>query len=385
MPATALRCRTEALSSMRYSITLCAPTQTWADSARKCTPVHAAGAGGAVWVISPSTRVYSRCPVFSTAPSIIHPIVRLDTRLMLPVRLVSRRGGNWGYVDAGRLCRSRRSFGTAFAVNDMTNVLTIDDYELAEACAIVTAFGSERFGYVVTPNVDHVIRHYHDPEFRALYAQAAYVFLDSYFLAHLIALLKRQRHRVSPGSDLTAAMMSSVIKPNDVAVMVGERSGQAPELRVRFGLRALRHIDPPMNFICDKAAVESCLRAIEESSPFRFSFLAIGSPQQEIIAQKLKERGVARGLALCIGASINFITGVEKRAPLWIRKSGFEWLFRLVQNPRRLAKRYMVRGPRIFLLLPHIELRLRRPIAMPCEVPTMPGTPPVTAVTGSQA
>jgi exopolysaccharide biosynthesis WecB/TagA/CpsF family protein len=278
----------------------------------------------------------------------------------------------------------RRNFGTAFGMNDMTNVLMIDDYELAEACAIVTAFGSERFGYVVTPNVDHVIRHFHDPEFRALYAQAAYVFLDSHFLAHLIGFFKRQRHRVSPGSDLTAAVMSSAIKPNDVAVMVGGSVEQAQDLRARFGLKALRHIDPPMNFIHDKVAVESCLRAIEESSPFRFCFLAIGSPQQEIIAQKLKGRGVARGLALCIGASINFITGVEKRAPLWIRKSGFEWLFRLVQNPKRLAKRYLVRGPRIFLLLPHIELRLRRPIAVPREVLTMSGTPLMTAVTGSQ-
>jgi len=266
----------------------------------------------------------------------------------------------------------------------MNNVLTIDDYELREARAIVTAFGTERFGYVVTPNVDHVIRHYHDPEFRAMYAQAAYVFLDSHFLAHVIRLLKRRRHRVSPGSDLTAAVISSVIKPNDVVVMVGGSAAQAQALRERFGLKALRHIDPPMNFIRDESAVECCLRAIEESSPFRFCFLAIGSPQQEIIAQKLKERGVARGLALCIGASINFITGIEKRAPLWIRESGFEWLFRLVRNPKRLARRYLVRGPRIFMLLPHLELRLRRPVAVPRELPTgRPGTPAITVVTGS--
>jgi len=265
----------------------------------------------------------------------------------------------------------------------MTNVLIIDDYELGEACAIVTAFGSERFGYVVTPNVDHVIRHYHEPEFRALYAQAAYVFLDSHFLAHVIGLLKRRRHRVCPGSDLTAAVLSTVIKPNEVAVLVGGSAEQAQELRERFGLRALRHIDPPMNFIRDKAAVESCLRAIEENSPFRFCFLAVGSPQQEIIAQKLKERGVARGLALCIGASIDFITGVERRAPVWMRQSGFEWLFRLMQNPKRLAKRYLVRGPRIFLLLPHIELRLQRSVTVARGVLTMSGTPAITAVTGS--
>jgi exopolysaccharide biosynthesis WecB/TagA/CpsF family protein len=265
----------------------------------------------------------------------------------------------------------------------MANVLDIDNYELGEARAIVTAFGSDRFGYVVTPNVDHVIRHYHDPEFRALYAQAAYVFLDSHFLAHVIGLLKRRRHRVSPGSDLTAAVMSSVIKPNDVAVMVGGSAEQAQEIRARFGLKALHHVNPPMNFIRDEVAVESCLHAIEARSPFRFCFLAIGSPQQEIIAQKLKARGIARGLALCVGASIDFMTGVEKRAPPWMRKLGFEWLFRLIQNPKKLAKRYLLRGPRIFLLLPHIELRLRRPMTVPRECPTIPIAPAIAATTGT--
>jgi N-acetylglucosaminyldiphosphoundecaprenol N-acetyl-beta-D-mannosaminyltransferase len=167
--------------------------------------------------------------------------------------------------------------------------------------------------------------------------------------------------------------------------MVGGSALQAQELRAHYGLKALHHIDPPMNFIHDEAAVESCLRAIEAISPFRFCFLAVGSPQQEIIAQKLKERGVARGLALCIGASINFITGVEKRAPPWIRKSGFEWLFRLIQNPKRLAKRYLLRGPRIFLLLPYIKLRLRRPMTVPREVSSMPDPPTIPVMTGSHS
>src|SRR5258708_15627969 len=108
--------------------------------------------------------------------------------------------------DPSKLC----SAGIA-VFKKMPTVLDIDDYELREARAIVTAFGTERFGYIVTPNVDHVIRHYRDPEFRALYAQASYVFLDSHFLAHIVGLLKRRRHRVSPGSDLTAAVMSSVV------------------------------------------------------------------------------------------------------------------------------------------------------------------------------
>ena len=183
------------------------------------------------------------------------------------------------------------------------NVLHIDGYNLEEALKLVSMFGTERFGYVVTPNVDHVIRHYHDAHFRALYAQATYVLLDSRFLAHTVGLVKRQVLRVCLGSDLTTAVLNAVIKPMDVAVLVGGSPEQAQFLRERYSLKALHHIDPPMNLIRNPVALEACIEEIESIGRFRFCFLAVGSPQQEIIAQKLKERGRAKGfLALCISA-----------------------------------------------------------------------------------
>jgi len=247
---------------------------------------------------------------------------------------------------------------------NMANVLDIDDYNLEQALTAVAQFGSDRYGYLVTPNVDHVIRHYHDQRFRALYSEATYVLLDSRFLARTVGLVKRQVLRVCLGSDLTTAVFSSVIKPLDVVILVGGSPAQAQILRERFGLKKLHHVDPPMNFIFDSAAVDTCLRDIETASPFRFCFLAIGSPQQEIIAQKLKERGIARGLALCVGTAVNYLTGIETRAPIWMQRLAFEWLFRLLQNPRRMAYRYLVRGPTIFFLLRRIELRVRQPIAL---------------------
>jgi exopolysaccharide biosynthesis WecB/TagA/CpsF family protein len=257
----------------------------------------------------------------------------------------------------------------------MKNVLDIDDHDLEGALQLVAAFGSDRYGYIVTPNVDHIIRHHQDSHFRALYAQAAYVLLDSRFLAHTVGLVKRKMLRVCLGSDLTTAMLDSIIKPLDVAILVGGTPKQAQILQERYGLLRLHHIDPPMNFIRDPLAVETCLREIEAMSPFRFCFLAIGSPQQEMIAQKLKERGIARGLALCVGAAINFLTGIERRAPLWMQQAGLEWLYRLSRDPRRLWRRYLVRGPKIFLLLWRIELRVRRSAPKPLiswEVP-VPG------------
>jgi exopolysaccharide biosynthesis WecB/TagA/CpsF family protein len=114
-----------------------------------------------------------------------------------------------------------------------------------------------------------------------------------------------------------------------------------------------------MGFINDPAAVEATLQFIEAQSPFRFCLLAVGCPQQEILARALKVRGKAKGLALCVGASVNFLTGTERRAPRWMANIGFEWLFRLILNPTRLARRYLVRGPRIFLLLRRLKFDLR--------------------------
>ena len=249
----------------------------------------------------------------------------------------------------------------------MATALNIDDYDLPEARDLFASFGSHRYGYAVTPNVDHIIRFHDDARFRDLYSDATYVLLDSRFLARILSLLRRQRLRVCLGSDLTTAMFKSVIKPLDQVVVVGGTAAQLAQLRQRFGLHSLHHIQPPMRLITNPSAIDCCLGQIEALSPFRFCFLAVGSPQQEIIAQKLKERGIARGLALCVGAAIDFMTGAERRAPLWMQHLGLEWLFRLVQSPARMAKRYLVRGPRIFLLLPFLNLRLRLRAATPAD------------------
>jgi exopolysaccharide biosynthesis WecB/TagA/CpsF family protein len=114
-----------------------------------------------------------------------------------------------------------------------------------------------------------------------------------------------------------------------------------------------------MGFVGDEKAVDDCLEFIEQASPFRFCFLAVGSPQQELVATLVKQRGVARGLALCIGGSLNFLTGRERRAPLWMQRLSLEWLYRLAQDPRRLWVRYLVRGPRIFGHLRQAQVVLR--------------------------
>jgi exopolysaccharide biosynthesis WecB/TagA/CpsF family protein len=239
--------------------------------------------------------------------------------------------------------------------------LRLDDYDLDGFLRVARDFGRDKFGYVVTPNVDHLIRFHDDPAFHALYNEATYVLLDSRFLSYLFVLTRGIRAPVCTGSDITARLFADVIAPDDPIVLIGGDAGQAKSLTERYGLKNLRHYNPPMGFIRDPAAVEECLQFIEAQSPFRFCLMAVGAPQQEMLAQQLRVRGKSRGLALCIGASINFLTGIERRAPRWIQMIGAEWLFRLSQDPHRLAKRYLVRGPRIFGLLANTVVLLTPP------------------------
>jgi exopolysaccharide biosynthesis WecB/TagA/CpsF family protein len=235
----------------------------------------------------------------------------------------------------------------------------IDDYDLGTFLDVAARFGQERFGYVVTPNADHLIRLHESADFRDLYSNAEYVLLDSQFLSRLVAVTKRLTLPVCTGSGLTARLLAEVIVARDPIVVIGGDPLQVALLRKRFGLTHLVHFNPPMGFSNDPVAVEDCLRFIETHSPFRFCLLAVGAPRQEMLAQRLKARGIARGLALCVGASIDFITGAERRAPAWMQHAGLEWLFRLAQNPARMAGRYLVRGPRVFGLLRNTTFVLR--------------------------
>ena len=245
--------------------------------------------------------------------------------------------------------------------------LRFDDCDLAGFTRVAASFGQRDYGYVVTPNADHLIRLHDDAAFRALYEEATYVLLDSRFVARLLGATRGIELPVCRGSDLTAALFRDVIAPDDGIVLIGGTPAQALQLVDQYGLRRLAQHVPPMGFVRDPQAVQACLEFIESHSPFRFCLLAVGSPQQEVLAQALRERGTARGLALCIGASINFITGDEQRAPPWMQRSGMEWLYRLMQDPRRMARRYLVRGPRVFGVLRGASIVLRPLAAAPAQ------------------
>ena len=121
------------------------------------------------------------------------------------------------------------------------------------------------------------------------------------------------------------------------------------ELRtLRPDLDILQHV-PPMGML-KKTEAMSEAEAFVRDARARFTLLAVAMPQQEILALRVAKAGRAVGIGLCVGASLDFLTGRKSRAPLWMQKASLEWLHRLLSEPRRLWRRYLIEGPRIFLL-----------------------------------
>jgi N-acetylglucosaminyldiphosphoundecaprenol N-acetyl-beta-D-mannosaminyltransferase len=220
-----------------------------------------------------------------------------------------------------------------------------------EAAAWIAARPAEApFGYVVTPNADHLVRLSRDPGVRSLYETALLRLLDSRVVAGTAWLLGIPAPRVAPGSDLTAALLCRHTQPSERITVVGLRREFVAALVARCGIAAPAHYDPPMGFDRDPAALRAAVEFVL-AHPARFVFLAVGSPRQEILAAAIAATGRATGTGLCIGASLNFLAGAERRAPHWMRRQGLEWLYRLRSDPRRFGRRYLIDSPNVFRLL----------------------------------
>jgi exopolysaccharide biosynthesis WecB/TagA/CpsF family protein len=203
------------------------------------------------------------------------------------------------------------------------------------------------FAYVVTPNVDHIVRLEHaGPELRRIYSQADLCLCDSQILLRLARLLGIRLTLVR-GSDLVAALFNAILQPRDrICLIGGTETHRARLTRLYPAIEVVQHI-PPMGLQGDPAARAVAI-AFAVKARARVTLLAVGSPQQELLAAEMSRDPEVRGTALCIGASVDFIIGERRRAPMPLRVAGLEWAWRLASEPRRLARRYLVEGPRIF-------------------------------------
>jgi exopolysaccharide biosynthesis WecB/TagA/CpsF family protein len=231
--------------------------------------------------------------------------------------------------------------------------LRFDDINTSQAVDFILNKTSAPFSFVVTPNVDHVVRLEHDKrsrsgELMSLYKYADLCLCDSRVLAKL-ALRYRVKLTVVPGSDLTRVVLGALDARKGIVAIVGGSADTIDSLRSRFpNIRFTQHV-PPMGVRHNPQGLSRAAEFARDASA-HCTLLAVGSPQQEMIAARIKREGDATGVGLCVGASLDFLSGKERRAPLVVQRAGLEWAFRLAGDPRRLWKRYLVDGLRIFAI-----------------------------------
>ena len=245
--------------------------------------------------------------------------------------------------------RTVRLLGLEFADMDAT----------AAAKLLAERPGWAPFGFVVTPNADHLVRLHRQPELVPLYRAARLRLLDSQVVARAARFIGLDAPHVAPGSDLTSLLLSQHLLPGERITIIGLRSRYLPALMSRAHLSAVAHYDPPLGFELDSAAMQKAVEFVL-AHPARFIFLAVGSPRQEMLAAAILATGQASGTGLCVGASLEFVAGHVPRAPLWMQRAGLEWLHRLSRDPPRLARRYLLDCPLVFPLLLREFLRIRR-------------------------
>nr|WP_092082511.1 WecB/TagA/CpsF family glycosyltransferase [Poseidonocella sedimentorum] len=214
---------------------------------------------------------------------------------------------------------------------------------------------------VATLNLDHVVKLQRDPAFRAAYARHSHITADGNPIVWFSRLAGREVELL-PGSELIAPVAALAAAHGVPVALLGATEASLAEAGAALeaahpGLRVAARIAPPMGFDPTGPGAADCIAALRESGA-GLCFLALGAPKQEIFAAHAAAALPGMGF-MSIGAGLDFISGAQVRAPLWVRRIAAEWLWRLAQNPSRLAARY---GACIALLprLTVLALRSRR-------------------------
>ncbi|MEM9352500.1 MAG: WecB/TagA/CpsF family glycosyltransferase [Planctomycetota bacterium] len=267
--------------------------------------------------------------------------------------------GNESFAESSNPTSSNQSATISEAKVSMFGI-KIDSVDLASAVERVTRWCSEPRAaacrYVVTPNVDHVVQLKTNHELGAAYRAAAMVLADGAPIVAASRLLGNPLPERVAGSDLAPALFAEAGRSGNLqerpltVFLLGAAPGVADEAAKRIhkrfqGVQVVGTCSPPLGFEHDPTQTDKICEMVSSAKP-DVLLVGLGAPKQEIWTAQNHARLEAK-VALCIGATIDFLAGHRSRAPLWMQHAGLEWLYRILKEPRRLAGRYF-KDARVF-------------------------------------
>lgn len=199
--------------------------------------------------------------------------------------------------------------------------------------------------YVVTPNVDHIVRLEKDVELQKVYKNASLILTDGKPLIWISKWYRTPIKEKISGSDLFPKVCELAANKNYTMYLLGAAEGVADtaarNLMKKYpGLNIVGTYSPPFGFEKNEQEINKIKAQIKDVHP-DILIVGLGCPKQEkFMYYHCKELGVP--ISFGLGASIDFEAGNIKRAPKWMSEHGLEWLYRITQDPKRLVKRYLV-------------------------------------------
>jgi N-acetylglucosaminyldiphosphoundecaprenol N-acetyl-beta-D-mannosaminyltransferase len=206
---------------------------------------------------------------------------------------------------------------------------------------------------VVTPNVDHIVQLQSNAALRQAYRQSGLVVADGWPVVTASRWLGKPLPERVPGSDLVPEIFrraqanyhrgSSEASRKLRVYLLGAAPGVADRAATAVqqqwpSVEVVGTYSPPLGFEKSEPECEQILARIQAVTP-DVLVVGLGAPKQELWVAKHQDRLAAR-VALCVGATIDFLAGEKRRAPAWVQALKMEWLHRLLSEPKRLAKRY---------------------------------------------
>ena len=222
----------------------------------------------------------------------------------------------------------------------------IDNLTMQETLQAVDSLISEnKSAYVVTPNVDHIVKLETDQELQAAYANASLILTDGKPLLWIAKWYGTPIKEKISGSDLFPLLCDMAAKKGYRMFFLGAAEGVAAKaaqsLSERYtGLQVVGTYSPPFGFEKDSVEMDKIKAMIQEAKP-DILIVGLGCPKQEIFMYHHCQE-LCVPVSFGLGASFDFEAGNVKRAPKWMANHGLEWLFRITQDPKRMAKRYLV-------------------------------------------
>lgn len=222
----------------------------------------------------------------------------------------------------------------------------VDAVTMNEAVARVDRLVESRAGHTVfTPNVDHVVQFQHNAELRAAYERASLSVPDGHPVFRLGQYKSGVAHERVSGIDLFDRCCGLAAERGYRVFLFGARPEVAASASRTLeifhpGVKIVGTLSPPPGFdrgVGSAATIEEVALAEPD-----LIGVALGCPNGEIWADRYAST-VAHGVAMSVGGALDVISGRTKRAPSWMRRHGFEWLYRLSKEPVRLAPRYLYR------------------------------------------